>query len=37
MSKILITGFDAFGGESINPAPQALQHMERSDSRIGGA
>jgi len=30
MAKILITGFDAFGGESINPASGALQHLEHS-------
>jgi len=35
MSRILITGFDAFGGESINPASEALQHLERSGSCIG--
>lgn len=35
MSKILITGFDAFGGESINPAYEALQHLEGSGFRIG--
>lgn len=35
MSKILITGFDAFGGESTNPASKVLQHLERSGSRVG--
>jgi pyroglutamyl-peptidase len=35
MSKILVTGFDAFGGESINPASRVLQHLERSRPCIG--
>ena len=35
MSKILITGFDAFGGESTNPASRVLQHLDRSGFRVG--
>ena len=32
--KILVTAFDAFGGESINPTEQVLNHLP---GRIGRA
>lgn len=33
--KILVTGFDAFGGESSNPASMAVQQLQLWGSRIG--
>ncbi|MFY9134569.1 MAG: pyroglutamyl-peptidase I [Bacillota bacterium] len=30
MARILITGFDAFGGEEVNPASRAVQHLGAS-------
>lgn len=31
--KILITGFDPFGGEPINPAEEAVKRIKDEDSR----
>ena len=33
MKKLLITGFEPFGGEKINPSWEALRHLP---SEIGG-
>ncbi|MFA7636018.1 MAG: pyroglutamyl-peptidase I, partial [Bacillota bacterium] len=30
MAKILVTGFDAFGGEEVNPASRAVEHLAAS-------
>ncbi len=30
MAKILVTGFDAFGGEDVNPASEAVNHLGTS-------
>ena len=34
MKKVLITGFDPFGGESMNPAYEAVKGLQ---DKIGGA
>jgi pyroglutamyl-peptidase len=33
MARILVTGFDAFGGEEVNPASRAVEHLAASVAR----
>ncbi len=35
MLTVLVTAFDAFGGEAVNPASRALQHLASSGSAAG--